>query len=187
MSTHLTGGFTDAPTQSARAFRTVLEALARPGQIGTLAGATPPAPLSPAAGALLLTLADQTTPVYLAPLHDTAEIRGWITFHTGAPFVTPEEAVFALGHWAELPLSRLSAGTAEYPDRAASVIVETDTLAPANARLTGPGIATQTTARLPETAFFQSNRSLFPLGLDFYFTCGDQVLGLPRTTRVEAL
>lgn len=187
MAQYLTGGFADAPTQAARAFRTVLEALARPGQIGTLTGAMPPAPLSPAAGALLLTLADQTTPIYLAPSHDSAEIHGWITFHTGAPFAPPENAAFALGTWSTLPLACLALGTAEYPDRAASVIVETAALAPANARLRGPGIATEATARLPETTFFQTNRGLFPLGLDFYFTCGDQVLGLPRSTRVEAL
>jgi len=25
----------------------------------------------------------------------------------------------------------------------------------------------------------------FPLGLDFMFTCGDELIALPRTTRVE--
>ena len=56
----LTGGFADAPRDAARAFRAALNALARPGRIEMLAGAVPPAPLSVAAGTLLLTLADGT-------------------------------------------------------------------------------------------------------------------------------
>ena len=42
----LSGGFADAPVQSARAFRAALEAMSQPGRIVTLAGAAPPKPLS---------------------------------------------------------------------------------------------------------------------------------------------
>ena len=67
MTATLSGGFRDAPTQSARAFRGILDALSRPGTIQTLSGpVTPPAPLSQAAATLLLTLADTTTPLHLA-------------------------------------------------------------------------------------------------------------------------
>ena len=66
----LTGGFREAPQQSARAFRAALDALSRPGTIVTVAGAAPPAPLSVAAGVLLLTLCDGTTPVHLGPSLD---------------------------------------------------------------------------------------------------------------------
>ena len=45
----LTGGFGNAPVQSARAFRAALNALARPGRIEPLAGGVAPAPVSPAA------------------------------------------------------------------------------------------------------------------------------------------
>jgi alpha-D-ribose 1-methylphosphonate 5-triphosphate synthase subunit PhnH len=38
---------------------------------------------------------------------------------------------------------------------------------------------------LPETAAFADNRALFPLGLDFIFTCGADVAALPRTTEVR--
>ena len=50
----LIGGFAQGPQQSARAFRAALEAMARPGTIWTVEGAVPPAPLSVAAGVLLL-------------------------------------------------------------------------------------------------------------------------------------
>jgi alpha-D-ribose 1-methylphosphonate 5-triphosphate synthase subunit PhnH len=184
----LTGGFTDAPRDAARAFRAALGALARPGTVLPIAGAVPPAPLSPAAGTLLLTLADGTTPVHLAPSHDTDALRSWIAFHIGAPLVTAEAAVFAVGSWEALqPLDRFAIGTPEYPDRAATLIVEVEELAPANARLTGPGIRDAATLRIPAIAAFQANRQLFPLGFDVFLTCGGTLAGLPRSTRVEAL
>jgi len=185
-ATHLEGGFADAARDAAHAFRAALQALARPGRIETITGAVPPAPCSPAAGALILTLCDTTTPLHLAPSHDDEALRGWITFHTGAPFVAAEQAMFALGTWEALqPLSRFSIGTAEYPDRAATLIVELALLENDGATLTGPGIETTARLSLPETAAFQRNRRRFPLGFDTYLTCGDRLAGLPRSTRVE--
>ena len=184
----LTGGFADAPVQSARAFRAVLDALSRPGVIVMLAGAAPPAPLSAAAGVLVLTLVDGTTPLHLAGGHDTPALRDWITFHTGAPLVGPAEAVFVIGIWEALqPVSRFAIGRADYPDRAASLIVEMPRLEASGARLTGPGIATEAHLSLPEVTAFQANRALFPLGFDTYLTCGSRLAGLPRSTRVEAV
>lgn len=183
----MTGGFDTAPQQSARAFRAALDALSRPGRIVTVAGAAPPAPLSVAAGVLLLTLADQTTPVHLAGDRNCAVLRDWITFHCGAPLVGPDEAVFALGDWTALqPVGRFAIGQPEYPDRAATLIVEMPVLANTGPRLTGPGIAGAAHLTLPEVAAFQDNHTLFPLGFDTFLTCGDRLAGLPRSTRVEA-
>ncbi|GAA5066679.1 phosphonate C-P lyase system protein PhnH [Roseibacterium beibuensis] len=183
---YLDGGFADPARDAAHAFRAALTALSRPGRIETLAGARPPAPASVAAGALLLTLCDATTGLYLAPSHDSDALRGWITFHTGAPFVGPEHAMFALGTWEALqPVTRFSVGTSEYPDRAATLIVEMDMLDNSGAVLTGPGIRDSARLSLPEVAAFRTNRRQFPLGFDSYFTCGDRVAGLPRSTRVE--
>ena len=84
------GGFSDAPLASARAFRAAMSAMARPGRIEAIQGATPPGPLSAAAGALLLTLCDPDTGLFLAGNVDTPEVRGWLRFHTGAPLVTPK-------------------------------------------------------------------------------------------------
>ncbi|SOC03371.1 phosphonate C-P lyase system protein PhnH [Rhodobacter maris] len=187
MEDPLSGGFADAPVQAARAFRAALEAMARPGRMQRLAGATPPAPLSVAAGTLLLTLVDDTTPLYLAPGHQGAALRDWIAFHCAAPLCAPEEAVFALGRWEGLPLERFRLGTPEYPDRSVTLIVEPPALAPQNAQLSGPGIATVQAAQLPETAAFEANRARFPLGFDAFFCAGDQAFALPRSTRVEAL
>jgi alpha-D-ribose 1-methylphosphonate 5-triphosphate synthase subunit PhnH len=183
---YLDGGFADPARDAAHAFRAALQAMARPGRIETITGVAPPAPCSVAAASLILTLCDTTTPLYLAPSHDTDALRGWITFHTGAPFTGPEQAMFALGTWAALqPVTRFAPGTPEYPDRAATLIVATETLTDSGATLSGPGIETTSHLSLPEIAAFQANRRRFPLGFDTYLTCGDRLAGLPRSTTVE--
>ncbi|MFT4150290.1 MAG: phosphonate C-P lyase system protein PhnH [Paracoccaceae bacterium] len=186
MTAILTGGFAEPAVQSAQAFRAVLEAMARPGRIFTVAGATPPAPLSVAAGVVLLTLTDGTTPLHLAGAADCEAVRGWIAFHTGAPLVSAGQAQFALGTWQALtPVARFPVGEPSYPDRSATLIVEVGRLEAQGPRLTGPGIETEARLSLPETAAFRANRALFPLGFDTILTCGDRLAALPRTTHVE--
>lgn len=188
MTLQLTGGFDSPAVQSARAFRAVMEAMARPGRIETIEGAIPPAPLSQAAGTLLLTLADPTTPIYLAGAFDTPEIRAWIAFHTGAPITSADKASFALGAWQDLaPLSAYPLGEPSYPDRSTTLIVEMDKLSNEGPCLTGPGVKTSIQLSLPETQAFRDNAQNFPLGLDFIFTCGAELAALPRTTKVETL
>ncbi|MFT6023004.1 MAG: alpha-D-ribose 1-methylphosphonate 5-triphosphate synthase subunit PhnH [Ascidiaceihabitans sp.] len=181
----LEGGFTDLPIDAAHAFRAIMTMMARPGDIADVAGARPPAPLSIAAGVVLLTLCDPETPIYLTPAYDTADLRNWITFHTSAPMVAADAAMFAVGAWDDLPLAAFSRGTAEYPDRSATLIVEVAALGNTGMTLQGPGIKDHAQLSLPETATFQDNTQLFPLGLDFIFTSGARLAALPRTTRVS--
>lgn len=184
----LAGGFTDAPVQSARAFREILEAMARPGTIRRMQGARPPGPLSIAAGTALLVLTDTTTRLHLAGRVDCPAVRDWVAFHIGAPLTTAEEADFAVGTWDALqPVTRFKVGQPDYPDRSATLIVEDDRLVNHGPALTGPGIETATWLNLPETAAFRANRALFPLGFDTLLTAGDRIAGLPRSTRVEAI
>lgn len=182
----LSGGFATPSVDAAHAFRAVLGVLARPGTIRTLSVARPPAPLSVAAGTLALTLLDGTTPVHLAGAHDCAALRDWITFHTGAPLVAAPDAAFAFGTWEALhPLDRFAIGTPEYPDRAATLVIDLPELSNDGARLSGPGIKGSAHLSLPATAPFRANRDLFPLGFDTFLTCGDRIAGLPRSTIVE--
>jgi len=182
----LSGGFASPAVDAARAFRAILQAMAEPGQIVTLGGATAPAPASPAAAAALLVLADATAPVHLAGAHDTDALRDWLAFHAGARTAPHAQAAFALGTWqALLPLSDYAMGSAEYPDRSTTLIVELPRLEASGARLSGPGIAGHAALSLPDLAPFQENARHFPLGLDFIFTCGARLAALPRTTRVE--
>lgn len=182
----LAGGFENPSIQAAHAFRSIMEAMARPGTLQRVTGAAPPSPLSPAAAAVLLTLCDTETPVYLAGQADCAAVRAWLAFHTGAPMVGPAKAMFAVGTWAALgPLSAYPVGTSEYPDRSATLIVECPDLRNEGARLTGPGIKATAALSLPDIQAFQANHALFPLGLDFIFTCGDHLAALPRSTEVS--
>ena len=181
----LSGGFADPATASAAAFRQVMEAMARPGTIHTITGAAPPAPLSTATGAVLLTLCDPDTPIHLTGPLDCDAVRTWVAFHTGAPVVGPSHCMFAVGSWDDLvPLNAYQIGTSQYPDRSATLIVQAERLEPKGATLSGPGIKNTHSLSLPETAAFQQNAGHFPLGLDFIFTCCDRVAALPRTTVV---
>ncbi|WP_171209403.1 MULTISPECIES: phosphonate C-P lyase system protein PhnH [unclassified Ruegeria] len=181
------GGFNDAPRDAAYAFRAAMTAMARPGDIREIAGAEPPAPLSVAAGTLLLTLCDPDTGIYLAGDTDNPAVRQWLTFHTGAPFVRAADADFAIGRWADLmPLNAYRIGTPEYPDRSATLIVECDQLEPRGAVLSGPGIRSTAHMSLPDIGALQGNAMLYPLGCDFFFTAGDKVAALPRSTQIRA-
>lgn len=180
------GGFDAPAVDSARAFRAAMNVMARPGEIRDLDIARPPAPLSAAAGTLLLTLCDPETGVHLAGACDNAEMRGWLAFHTGAPVVGADQADFVVGAWADLlPLERYRIGTAEYPDRSATLIVELDRLEPAGATLRGPGIKDSARLSLPDAPVLAGNAMLYPLGLDFFFTCGGRVAALPRSTQIS--
>ena len=181
----LQGGFAHPPSEAAQAFRRIMEAMARPGTIHSVTGAAPPAPLSPASSAALLVLCDPDTPLHLAGAADCPAVRDWVAFHTGAPIAAPGDCLFALGRWDELaPLDAYPTGRADYPDRSATLIVEMDRLEEEGARLRGPGIETRAHLSLPETGAFRANAALYPMGLDFLFTCGDRVAALPRSTEV---
>ena len=186
--TLLDGGFADPARDAALAFRAVLDAVARPGTAARLAPAHGPAPLSPAAAAVLLTLVDRTTPLHLAGAHDNPALRRWIAFHCGAPLVPPAEASFALGTWpALMPVDRFAIGTPEYPDRSATLIVDDADEGQTGAQavtLTGPGINGTGSARLPDPAAFAANHARFPLGWDAILTRGDSLTALPRSTEV---
>jgi alpha-D-ribose 1-methylphosphonate 5-triphosphate synthase subunit PhnH len=183
----LTGGFADPAVEAAVAFRAAMEAMARPGRILPVAGARPPAPLSVAAGVLLLVLADPDTPLFLAPSHDHPAVRDWLAFHTGAPPAPAERAAFALGTPAALaPFGRFALGTPEYPDRAATLILEVARLDAEGARLTGPGIRGAAHLAVPDPAAFAANRRHYPLGFDAFVTCGDRLAAVPRSAVVEA-
>jgi alpha-D-ribose 1-methylphosphonate 5-triphosphate synthase subunit PhnH len=180
----LEGGFADRAVDAAHVFRAALQAMARPGTVHEIAGALPPAQLSPAAGALALMLADHDTPVWLAPSLGHGPVRDWLTFHTGAPIVGREGARFAFGRWEELlPLADFPQGTPEYPDRSATLVVEVDGFGTDN-RLTGPGIRDEAWLTVPDPEALRANGRRFPLGLDFFLTCGNRLAALPRTTRV---
>ena len=85
MSVGLEAGFADPVHDAQTCFRAVLDAMSHPGRIARIAGAAVCAPFDPAACAVLLTLVDHETPLWLDP--DAERARKWIEFHCGAPIV----------------------------------------------------------------------------------------------------
>ena len=188
-------GLADPVLDSQRVFRAVMNAMAHPGRVSTVpAVARVPAPLSIATAAVALTLLDFETPLWLDGAASEATVRDYLRFHSGCPVVIkPERARFALivdpqamGDWVVF-----DAGTDEYPDRSATLIVQVERLAAGSGRrLSGPGIAGRVQLEVGGVpgSFWDTlrrNHALFPRGVDVILTSDDRVAALPRTTRVE--
>jgi alpha-D-ribose 1-methylphosphonate 5-triphosphate synthase subunit PhnH len=190
MMATLTAGFAEPVLDAQRCFRAVLDAMARPGRVQHLAGLpAPPAPLGAAAAAVLLTLVDTDTPVWLDA---GAAAEAWLRFHAGAPIVpAPADAAFLLASDPPPALRDLAQGTEEEPHRSATLIVQVAALEEGEGwRLTGPGIEHAHRLRvigLPGdfAAAWQANHALFPRGVDLVFCAGDRLAALPRTTALE--
>ncbi|HEY6831938.1 MAG TPA: phosphonate C-P lyase system protein PhnH [Pseudolabrys sp.] len=184
---------TNTAFASQAAFRAVMEAFARPGEIRTLRQVAAPAPLAPATAALVQALADYETPVWLDPAFaDASAVSGWIRFHTGAPIVKDaRDATFALiADPLALPdFASFAVGTEDYPDRSTTLIVQVDRFEGPALTLSGPGIkGTRSLAAAPLPDDFadrlQANRELFPRGVDLVLVAGAQVAALPRSVRL---
>jgi alpha-D-ribose 1-methylphosphonate 5-triphosphate synthase subunit PhnH len=183
---------TDTAYASQAAFRALMDAFARPGEIKTISGAIAPAPLAPATAALLLCLADFETPIWLEQTLNLPVITDWIRFRTGAPLVgEPGKAAFALiGNSCDLPeFTEFEIGSDEYPDRSTTLIVQVDRFAGEAIAVSGPGIqGTRTVSAEPLPRNFAArlaaNRELYPRGIDLVLVAGELVQALPRSIRV---
>ena len=184
-------GFADPVADAQATFRAVLDAMARPGRLHLLGDKVQPPPLSGATAALLLTLVDADTPLWLAP--SFAAARDWIVFHTGAPLTDdPSRAAFVVAD--TLPdLSILSAGTDEAPETSATVILQIAGFGVGPSfRLSGPGLRVPHTLQingLPAdfATRWADNHALYPRGLDLILTAGPTLVALPRSVAVESV
>ncbi len=193
----LAPAFADPVRASQAVFRSVMDAMARPGAIVATGGlARAPQPLSLAAAAVALTLLDYETPVWLDPaLAQSPEIAAWLRFHTGAPLTDdPRQAAF--GFIADPPrmpqFEAFSQGSMEYPDRAATLVLQIGRLSDNGGFcLSGPGIrGSRALLASPLPADFaarmRANRALFPRGLDIILASDTMLAALPRSVHVAA-
>ncbi|PRY68620.1 alpha-D-ribose 1-methylphosphonate 5-triphosphate synthase subunit PhnH [Glaciihabitans tibetensis] len=197
-------GFANPVRDAQHVFRAVLEAFARPTtpqrvdvEIQT------PEPLGMTAGAVILALCDEQTPVWLDHyLRESPEVGAWIAFHTGARIVDRAgDALFVIASSPSTAprLADLLLGTDEEPHRSATLVIGASaasdvgatgmTRSPGIAALvaTGPGIQGAVDwdgAGLPDgfVSQWQQNRALFPRGVDIVLAADSVVRGLPRTT-----
>ncbi|KAA0699111.1 phosphonate C-P lyase system protein PhnH [Neorhizobium sp. P12A] len=192
----LTGGFAEPVYNAQSVFKMLMDAMARPGTIQTVAPeVVPPAPLGLAAGAIALTLCDHDTPVWLSATLGKSAVPAWLGFHTGAAMTDDKlEARFALAETVVTlsSLGQFSVGTQEYPDRSTTLIQEIESLeGGAELALSGPGIRDISMIApkgLPENFLrvWNENRAQFPRGADLVLTAGRHFLCLPRTTKITA-
>lgn len=191
-------GFAEPVHAAQQVFRTVLEAMSRPGRVQAL----PPSalatlePPSPERGqfAVLLGLLDAETRAWLDPRSAAPGAREYLRFHTGvrvvddpcaADFAVTRAAPEAAALWATL-----ADGSDEAPQAGATLLIEVPSLTAGPALvLRGPGIETTQPLHVGglDDAFWAARHALaprFPRGIDLVLTCGDQLAALPRSTRV---
>jgi alpha-D-ribose 1-methylphosphonate 5-triphosphate synthase subunit PhnH len=181
-------GFAEPALCSQSVFRHALDALSLPGRVqvldpsGAMAGMQAPQGAHAAAAALLLALLDQDCKLWLSPGWAQGDAAAWLRFHTGCQVVADAaQADFA---WIQ--------GSAEYPDQSATCIVQVESLESLAQPLTlrGPGIKGSTQLQVgglaPDFgAQWRMGQTHFPCGVDFFFTHGQTLVGLPRSTLIE--
>jgi alpha-D-ribose 1-methylphosphonate 5-triphosphate synthase subunit PhnH len=193
----LPAGFVDKVLSAQSTFRSVMDAMARPGsvqRIGAVAGT--PAAMMRGTAAIALTLFDHDTPIWLdGGMSRTSDVAKWLKFHTSAPVIADSAICsFALvGDAQNLPvLDRFAFGSNEYPDRSTTLILQVKSLTHGpRFELQGPGIdgtaVLQATIQ-PKDLFerLAINAALFPRGIDVVLVHDDAIVAIPRTTRLAA-
>jgi alpha-D-ribose 1-methylphosphonate 5-triphosphate synthase subunit PhnH len=193
----LPAGFADKVLSAQSTFRSVMDAMARPGSVQHIAVATgAPAAMMRGTAAIALTLFDHDTPLWLdSSMSGTSDVTKWLKFHTGAPVIADSSICsFALiGDARGLPgLDRFAFGSNEYPDRSTTLILQVESLTQGSAfELRGPGIdgVTVLQAAIQPTDLFERlaiNQALFPRGIDVVLVHDDTIVAIPRTTRLVA-
>ncbi|MBR0694191.1 phosphonate C-P lyase system protein PhnH [Bradyrhizobium lablabi] len=193
----LPAGFADKVLSAQSTFRSVMDAMARPGSVQRItAAAGMPAGVMRGSAAIALTLFDHDTPIWLdAAMSATSDVAKWLKFHTSAPVIADSSiASFALiGEANDLPsLDRFAFGSNEYPDRSTTLILQVDSLAQGPTfELRGPGIdgAALLQAMIRPRDLFERlsvNETLFPRGIDVVLVHDDRIVAIPRSTRLVA-
>ena len=202
----------ELPAQAAQqTFRSVLEAMARPGRVQTLGPSASAGVQAPGIGmglcAVLLTLLDAECSLHIDAVLPSERLSPYLRFHTGvrldadsaaSDFVLMGAAHAEAGVW-----TWLRRGSDEAPQRGATLIVEVpslDVAAPPSLpsglqsglrlRLRGPGI--ETVQHLSVGGFGAdfwrariAAQADFPRGVDLLLCCGERIAALPRSTLIE--
>ncbi|QQS13816.1 MAG: phosphonate C-P lyase system protein PhnH [Rhodospirillales bacterium] len=188
-------GFADPVLDSQAAFRSIMDASARPGTIVD-AGSNLPAfdGIDPAALCFLMALCDHETSLWLGSDRDHAAVFRYLKFHTGAGAARrPADAHFALitepGHLP--PLVTFATGDPEFPERSATILIQVpDLTSGLPLRIAAPGIRDKITINVAGLdlrfwSAFAANRGLYPCGVDVILTARERLMALPRSVIVE--
>lgn len=190
-----TPAFENPELGSEQTFRAILKAMVQPGQLVRIKSRLNyiPGLLNAASAAVCLTLLNAETPLWTDLSWDSSAIS-WFQFHCECSVVTePCMAHFALiTRPADMPLlDDFKIGDEEHPESAATLIIQVEGFNGSNAKiLSVPGIKSTThfaPKGIPANFWeqWQFQAAFFPLGVDIFFTCGDLLAALPRTTQLS--
>ncbi|MGD2023737.1 MAG: phosphonate C-P lyase system protein PhnH [Desulfobacterales bacterium] len=192
--TTLLPGFLNPALGPQQTFRAIIEAMAHPGQLIKIKTKVNNIEmLNTASAAVCLTLLDGETPLW-TDLSWNCTAVSWFQVNCGCSVVTePCLAHFALiTHPAEMPpLDDFKIGHEEHPESAATLIIQVQGFDDATSKILSVPGTKSTTQFAPKgiPANFweqwQLQAALFPLGVDIFFTCGDLLAALPRTTQLS--
>ncbi len=177
-----------ADTQQAL-FNSLMQVLSRPGRLDNWAEWLENSPIYLA---VLATLLDAE--VSLADVDGLLNENYWPLLQ--AQNVNAEQAHYVLCDGSESISFQPKLGTLSSPDFAATLIIKVSKLDTLNGdirlKLTGPGVngETQVSVSGIDQAWLEQRNewcSAFPLGIDCILVDDTQILGLPRTTKVEIL
>ncbi|WP_338556744.1 phosphonate C-P lyase system protein PhnH [Erwinia sp. E_sp_B04_7] len=187
----LLASFTHPVADSQQAFRRILKAMSEPGVMVSLPQLPAWGMASSAATAVLMTLVDRETPLYLDSTLSNEALLTNLRFHTGAPVTEQTDAPFALLHAkSDTPIQQFSPGDNLSPEKSTTIIIEVPSLnGGLTLRLSGPGLmeSRAIAPQLPESVlqYLRERPHSFPQGIDLIFTCGENMMALPRTTDVR--
>lgn len=167
-------------------FRSSLEALSRPGQIQGV---------EPLFQSNLQAMASVLLYSEVSYCYQGKEDFQMIEAICGAQSAPAAQADYLFFDYPDLDfLFHAKVGTAEKPELGATLIFRCRSLGSEGirVRLSGPGIKNSTETTLPVDSRFieqlQAKNETFPMGVDLFLISEDgQLLGLPRTTRVEVV
>ena len=191
----LARGFDDPVTESQSVFRTLLDAMSRPGLIHEVDTSVdlPAGVKDVAIMAACLALAERETPLWCDADLSSPQLESFLRFHCGASFVTELAAAsfVLIGNAMEIPTpTQLDLGTDEYPDRSATLFVRVAKLsAERDLTVTGPGVNGEVSLSVSgiRAGFWAERQSiarLFPRGIDIVLAEGARFVALPRTSQV---
>ena len=194
----LPAGFADKVLSAQSTFRSVMDAMARPGSVQRIvAVAGAPAAMMRGTAAIALTLFDHDTPLWLDPwMSETPEVTSWLKFHTGAPVIADS----SICSFALIGDARALPGARSLCVRQQRVSGPLDDADPAGRKPDARSCARIARSRHrrhrrlaghdpadgPFAAARDQSAALFPRGIDVVLVHDDTIVAIPRTTRLAA-
>lgn len=183
-------GLTDNIHAPQHYFRQILLAMSEPATVVTLNQAPTWENLNAASVGVLLTLCDQNTRVHFSDALNSDAVVKSTQFHTQAVISEAQTAHFAFITTDEFNADDFNHGDEVCPEHSATIVIQVDSLTAGKPlTLSGAGIEnTKNASPVLSDALlshYVTQTQRYPLGIDTILTCGEQLIAIPRTTKVE--